>query len=207
MKEMMFLNDEKIIEMMSDIKHRIFPRPFERLGMVNNERKKNLVGVEIGVYKAEHALSLLKTLNIKTLYLINPYEHYKEYAEGRNHYGVDQDELQSAEKIAKERLKKFEDKVVTIKEYSQKCLNDVPDNLDFVYIDGNHHYKFVKADIENYFPKVRVGGVIGGHDFYNGYCKEHNDVVRAVSEFAIGRRLELCVELPDWWIVKKDKQN
>ena len=41
------LTQEEIINVLSDIKHRIFPRPFERLSKLSN--RANLVGVEIGV--------------------------------------------------------------------------------------------------------------------------------------------------------------
>ena len=79
---------------------------------------------------------------------------------------------------------------------------NIPDNLDFVYIDGNHQYEFVAKDIKTYYPKLKKGGVLGGHDMYNGFCSEHNGVVQAVAEFAIKNNLQLCVELPDWWVIK-----
>ena len=42
------------------------------------------------------------------------------------------------------------------------------DKFDFIYIDGLHTYDGVKTDIINYLPKVKEGGVIGGHDYVNG---------------------------------------
>jgi len=41
------LTEQEIIDVLSDIKHRIFPRPFERLSAVS--QRSNLIGVEIGV--------------------------------------------------------------------------------------------------------------------------------------------------------------
>ena len=52
------MKEEKIIETLSNLKHRIFPRPFERLGV----KGENLIGAEIGVYKGEHAESLLERI-------------------------------------------------------------------------------------------------------------------------------------------------
>ncbi|MGD0977366.1 MAG: class I SAM-dependent methyltransferase [Minisyncoccia bacterium] len=203
MKRIIHAKEKDIIVLMSRIKHRMFPRAFERLGVKENIKREELIGVEIGVYKAEHALSLLKYLDIKTLYLVDPYVHNKAHEEGKRHHGVDQLPLCVAEMIARKRLKRFTDKIVFIRKLSSDCLDDIPNDLDFVYVDGNHHFRFFMADIENYFPKVRPGGIIGGHDFYNGFCREHDDVVRAVSEFAVRRNLPLQVELPDWWIIKK----
>ena len=43
--------------------------------------------------------------------------------------------------------------------------NNVNDNhYDAVFIDGNHSYEYVKKDLENYWPKVKDGGIIAMHD-------------------------------------------
>lgn len=196
--ETMEMNEKKIIGLLSDLKHRIFPRPFERLAISG----KKLIGVEIGVYKAEHTESLLKNLDIKQLYLVDPYEMYNEYNEGRIHYGVDQDPLHIAKKEAIQRLARFSDKISWIFKKSSDVTDEIPDELDFVYIDGNHEEKFVYEDIISFYPKIRKGGVIGGHDFYNGFCREHDGVIRAVTSFSTDNNTNLCVELPDWWITK-----
>ena len=39
------------------------------------------------------------------------------------------------------------------------------ESIDFVYIDGNHSYSFVKDDINHWLPKIKTGGVISGHDW------------------------------------------
>lgn len=192
------MDENKIINMLSDIKHRIFPRPFERLAISG----KNLIGVEIGVYKAEHAASLLTHLDIQHLYLVDPYELYDEYGEGQAHYGVDQDPLYLAKEEALNRLSQYTRKVSWIFKKSLDALCEIPDELDFVYIDGNHDENFVRKDILSYYQKIKPGGVIGGHDFYNGFCREHDGVVRAVTHFTVRNNLTLQVELPDWWVKK-----
>ena len=35
---------------------------------------------------------------------------------------------------------------------------------DAVFIDGNHSYEYVKKDLENYWPKVKAGGIVALHD-------------------------------------------
>lgn len=57
-----------------------------------------------------------------------------------------------------------------------KCVED--DSLDFVFIDADHSYEGCKADIEAWAPKVRVGGMLSGHDFN----KKWPGVVQAVNE-------------------------
>jgi len=53
-------------------------------------------------------------------------------------------------------------------------------SLDFVFIDGEHTYEAVKADIQAWLPKVRVGGVLAGHDW------QHLPVRKAVMELLPG---------------------
>lgn len=166
-------------------------------------QKKSLVGIEIGVAGGEHAQSLLSTLDISTLYLIDPYELYESYIEGIKQYGTLQESLGQSEIFARELLDAFKEKIVWVKQLSNSAVNEIPSGLDFVYIDGNHEYAFVADDIATYLPKLKVGGIIGGHDFYNGFQRDHDGVVRAVTEFAVRNQLDLQVELPDWWVVKK----
>ena len=53
-------------------------------------------------------------------------------------------------------------------------------SIDFIYIDGDHSYEGVKADINNYFNKLKTDttSFIGGHDYTN----EWPGVVSAIDE-------------------------
>lgn len=73
-------------------------------------------------------------------------------------------------------------------------------SLDVVWLDADHSYEAVKADIAAWLPKIRPGGVIGGDDFaYEG-------VAQAVQEafpgkFVLGDGLRHSVRWP-WWMVR-----
>lgn len=54
-------------------------------------------------------------------------------------------------------------------------------HFDFVYLDASHFYEDVKRDLEIWIPKVRDGGMIGGHD-YTTTRREHKGVRVAVDE-------------------------
>lgn len=44
----------------------------------------------------------------------------------------------------------------------------IEDNsLDMVYLDAAHYYDGVLADLKVYYPKVKPGGIIAGHDYLN----------------------------------------
>lgn len=39
------------------------------------------------------------------------------------------------------------------------------DYFDYIYLDARHDYCAVLEDIEHYYPKLRAGGILGGHDY------------------------------------------
>ena len=44
-----------------------------------------------------------------------------------------------------------------------------PQSVDMVFIDADHAYEPVKADIDTWWPIIKNGGVISGHDYdHNG---------------------------------------
>ncbi len=61
-------------------------------------------------------------------------------------------------------------KATIMKMSSMDALNHVPDkSLDFVYIDSRHEFDYVMMDLICWSHKVRSGGIISGHDYYNCY--------------------------------------
>ena len=58
-------------------------------------------------------------------------------------------------------------------------VNFLDESIDFLFIDADHHYEAVKKDIELWYPKIKPGGIISGHDYtVGGDC----GVIPAVNE-------------------------
>jgi len=77
------------------------------------------------------------------------------------------------------------------------------EELDFIYIDGNHSYKSAKEDILNYFPKVKIGGLISGDD-YNHPMNDYG-VKKAVDEAfgdTVVKKKRPTLSAVDWWITR-----
>ncbi len=174
----------------------LLPRP--AIKYISKQGKKDLVGAEIGVLHGFNAENILQTLPIKKLYLIDSYECYPEYLD------IKTPVFSRVRKDAEKRLAPFADKVEWIIKKSVDALFDILNNLDFVYIDGNHAYRYAAQDIYNYWPKVKKGGVLCGHDYYN--TTKAREVKKAVDEFVAEKNLKLYHifggGLCDWWIVK-----
>ena len=160
---------------------------------------KDMVGLEVGVAKGTNARYMLSNLSIKKLYLIDPYFKQSDEFDGAGERPyIKGTEHPDAQEIAKKLLKSFEDKIEWLVGVTEQVIDKVPDNsLDFCYIDGCHEYESVKLDIELCYPKVKVGGVLGGHDF----VEDHPGVVKAVLRANPDRGI--FVSNRDWWIVKK----
>ena len=174
----------------------LLPRPMIRY--IKTMNKKDLVGAEIGVLNGENAKNILQSLNIKKLYLIDPYEVHDEYLE------IKAPVFSTIKARAEKNTEPFKDKIIWIKKKSADVEDEIKEPLNFVYIDGNHTYKNCLQDIKKYWPKILRGGVIGGHDYYN--MNSAREVKKAVDEFAEKNKLKVYSAvgngLCDWWIMK-----
>jgi hypothetical protein len=55
-----------------------------------------------------------------------------------------------------------------IRKTSMDALADFADNsLDYVYLDGDHSFRFIAEDVVEWTKKVRPGGIVAGHDYWN----------------------------------------
>jgi len=84
-------------------------------------------------------------------------------------------------------------------ETSVDAAKKIDEKLDFVYIDRLHDYKSVLDDIAAWYPHVRIGGVVGGHDF----TIQGEGVIDAVTKFALDTNLYLNIAYPDWWVIRR----
>ena len=69
------------------------------------------------------------------------------------------------------------------------------ESLDFVFIDASHDYEDVKNDIAAWLPKVKVGGILAGHDYH------HPPIVSAITDSELTIESDTSV---DCWIHRKN---
>lgn len=63
-------------------------------------------------------------------------------------------------------IRGFEDRAFMFRGLGELVVDVFEDNsLDFVYIDGNHAYDWVKQDIQLWWPKLKKNGLLMGHDY------------------------------------------
>jgi predicted O-methyltransferase YrrM len=133
------------------------------------------LGVEVGVHRGLHAEILCKNNpNIK-LYGIDAWQKYSGY------HDYSEANISHAHREAIQRLAPYNCEL--IEEFSMDAVqNFKTQSLDFVYIDGAHDFKNVAMDIFEWTRRVRIGGVVYGHDFKRSkgnYLNAVKDVVPA----------------------------
>jgi hypothetical protein len=160
------------------------------------------VFVEIGTHNGDFADFILENSKNSTLYCIDPYISYNQYDDAINNTVGDH-----TYHFAYNRLKsKYGERVVFIRKFSNDAVNDIPDNIDFLYIDGNHQYSFVLNDLKLFYPKVKYEGFIIGDDAvdmnelernengdvlvtWSPGCYGHYGVIKAFNEFCSYHKL------------------
>jgi SAM-dependent methyltransferase len=120
------------------------------------------VGVEIGVYKGEYTKILADTG--MTIYGVDPWGLYPDYPRTDSKFLERQQFLYEH---AKEYLKNYPN-VSLIRKTSMDAVTSFPvESLDFIYIDGNHKFKYIAEDLYEWAKRVKPGGIVAGHDYYN----------------------------------------
>jgi hypothetical protein len=197
----------------------------EQLPLLLNSLGLNLRGVELGTFKGEFSKTLL-SLWPGNLFMIDVWRELdsSEYDDQSNHL-FHQDSYLQAMKNTSE----FSERAHMI-----RCRGNIArdlfenESLDFVYIDANHTYESVSDDILTWYPKVRSGGILAGHDYlkleypegekniplylWNEETPEIQNyagmfgVNPAVDEFVKKEKYHLNLTeefLGTWWIVKR----
>jgi hypothetical protein len=161
-------------------------------------------GAEIGVYKGGLSARLLKARPRLHLLLVDPWvgaerssDSYK--ASGDRRAFDPQGKMDGYFRATRRAVRFAGDRAEIIRAFSVEVAPRVPDaSLDFVFIDGDHSYEGCSADIAAWTPKLRPGGLLGGHD----YSDPWPGVVRAVDEAVEAHGWALDLGRAACWFVR-----
>jgi len=170
---------------------------------------KEAIVAEIGVYKGDFSKRILDMTNPAKLHLIDPWKYEQEKIYNDTLYGgrsgVDQNNMDAifndvVNKFAKE-IKN--NQVIIHRASAEEACNNIKNNyFDWIYIDGNHLYEYVKKDLECYYQKVKVGGFITGDDYAEGGWWG-GGVKKAVDEFVNNGSVKLVQIKKQQFILQK----
>jgi predicted O-methyltransferase YrrM len=180
--------------------------PLQRRGRVMGMKTRNEflrmipqngIAIELGVASGKFSEYLLE--NSKRMALLFSVDRWS-CERGHNDYEYYD---------AVSRLHKFGVRSIVLRMSFDRALPLFPDEtFDFVYIDGYAHQGEQNGIFDQWLPKIRKGGILGGHD----YSAEWPLVTKAVDEFISRHDLDLhvteestnptaCV-YPSWYVIR-----
>lgn len=142
------------------------------------------IGVELGTFKGEFSKHILENWQ-GSLYMIDVWRelNLEEYDDASNHINH-----WDAYKICIEMTKPFVERAHMIRMRGNVAKNLFSDNsLDFVYIDANHTYESVTEDIQDWYPKVKSGGILAGHDYLPSHIYNDDEKNKHIYLFEDGK--------------------
>jgi predicted O-methyltransferase YrrM len=156
-----------------------FPEIFKELGFK--------VGAEIGTRKGHYAKILCSKDPELKLYCVDPWRAF-----ARN----SQERIETHFEEAKKNLAGLN--VEFVRKSSVEGLNVFEDeSLDFVYIDALHSFNAVMLDIIGWQKKVKIGGIVSGHDYFQFY---QSGVVKAIDAYTAANSIS------PWYVSRQDRE-
>ena len=156
--------------------------------------RKDLIIAELGVSNGGHADNMYLGLQPLKMYLIDCYENIPGWFESQ--LTIEQQQVLYNKSVEYFKNRKG---IHFIKNRSRVASLTFPNNyLDLIYIDASHDELSVIIDIACWFPKVKIGGILCGHDFslVSGGVKKALDKMFKDYQY----------KTPDWWYIKKGNE-
>ena len=176
---------------------------------VLDQLPRQSIGAEIGVHTGEFSAVMLTRLAPQELHLIDPWRHetaalYKKaWYGGQARGGQAEMDARYQAVCARFASEIQAGRVIIHRECSAPALRQcAAAQFDWIYIDGNHLYEFVKQDLELAFQKVKPGGFICGDDYTSrGWWR--GGVKKAVDEFVQEYPLQSWRIIQNQFLLKK----
>jgi hypothetical protein len=185
-----------------------FSRP-ELMSVFKNALGTIHSAVEVGTYQGEFAKVMINKLQPTVFHAVDPLRLFPGMNSNPGSEFESQDKLDAlAVRVAN---KLADSNAVFIRDISEEASKQFEDDsLDVVYLDGDHSYKGCAADISYWYPKIRKGGILAGHDYCEGNkAKGHvYGVIQAVDELVEAHNLNLWITSEAYasWFVFKDNK-
>jgi predicted O-methyltransferase YrrM len=131
--------------------------------------------VEVGTWKGDSAFQVLAARADAKLILVDPWQSGllddglipdSWLESGSKMAQKTQNEIESIYKSVASKARAYKDRCRILRMPSvEGAVMIEPGSVDMVFIDANHSYESVNSDIEAWLPRIRSGGIIGGHDY------------------------------------------
>lgn len=191
------------------------------------EQEGAKTGAELGVQRGEFSKEILQQwAGCERYTMVDLWRQQENYEEAAN---VDDAKQEANYQAAQLAVAPWAAKTHLLRMKTSEAAGQVEDaSLDFVYIDARHDYCGCSEDIALWWPKVKPGGIMAGHDYMTakeildyhpnedwGLCengtRNEGAVVGAVANFALQQGLTVAVTYKEWelglpyasWLVRR----
>lgn len=148
--------------------------------------------VEVGVWKGDFSAQILSLAAPRELHLVDPWLFQPAFP-GRWYGGAKAAGQYDMDRIYRGVVQRFaaRPEVIIHRLPSVAAAAELADgSFDWAYIDGDHSYEAVKADLAAWYPKIKLGGALAGDDYDWRDEAGRLSVKQAVDEFLRERQLE-----------------
>ena len=163
-------------------------------------------GVEVGVWRGRFSRMLLDGVAPRRLHLVDPWEFQPAFPlrlfGGKSKRAKQQQDMDT---IYESVRSMFAGNPAV--EFHRKTSSDAfeefeDESLDWVFVDGNHHYEWVKVDLRGWWAKLKPGALLLGDDFMWG--GEYGwPVRRAVLEFVAEGFVDFVAAERKYYVLRK----
>jgi len=125
---------------------------------------------------------------------------------GRNDSGFSQEKLDEQAEYFKKLVSAYPFVHLNRQLTADAAENYPNEYFDLIYIDADHSYEGVKADLNAWYPKMKPGRFFTGDDYSNSHAPVVGlkfGVIKAVNEFAHHHRLEVHKLTKNGWCIIK----
>ena len=163
--------------------------------------------VEVGVFVGQFSELLLQKRSDLHLTMVDSWAPADQLPDayrltGDAHAHQSEAEAEENRQKAETRVKRFGNRatVVCLPSIKAAACNIVA--RDLIFLDADHSYEAVKADLAAWVPHVKAGGWIGGHDYGHTDPRFSFGVKQAVDEWAAGNGLKIELGADFTWFCR-----
>jgi hypothetical protein len=165
-----------------------------------------LIGAEVGVARGLLSAMLLRArpqlvLLMVDLWAPNPSPDYRATKDrnsrfSHRRFAIFYGQARQNTRFARERAKLIQADSVAA------AATVAPASLDFVFIDDDHSLSGCTRSIAAWFPKIKPGGWLSGHDYAHTNPQFRFGVTEAVQAFCAPRHLDIETDANFTWFVR-----
>ena len=120
---------------------------------------------------------ILLATNLFVEQLVDAWERLENYVDNNN---VDNKHHNYNYRVAMDRLAPWKERIELCINYTTVCAaqfraKNESEIFDFVYVDARHDYKGILLDLTEWWPLLRKGGIMAGHDYVTQFEGEGDE--------------------------------